>query len=199
MQKAFGLERIVEKGFCPFLLNDKEEINYVGRLPDEWYFGTDIMKSNDLARFQTWYNLNQGIIFDLKFYMVKYCANDVLILLLSVMKFRNQFKEITSIDPITRNFTLASIGLEIFRAKFLKPEQLAITPISGYSSRRSSIISNIWLSYREVQANITINREYRIGNYYADGFHVDSSTVYEFLGVCIMVVRDVFHYIEIIQ
>jgi len=132
MPKAFGLERLVEKGFCPFLLNNKEEIDYVGDLPDEKYFGTDIMKSNNLARFKNWHNSNQGMIFNLKHEMEKYRSNDVLILLLSVMEFRNQFKEITSLDPITRNFTLAPVGLEISRAKFFEPEQLAITPITGF-------------------------------------------------------------------
>jgi len=98
------------------------------------------------------------------------------------MKFRKQFKEITSFDPMTRNFTLASVGLEVFRAKFLKDKSLGITPIAGYSQRYSSMIGNIWLEWCEFKNNITITREYRIEKYFADGFDKQNSVVYEFFG-----------------
>ena len=78
--------------------------------------------------------------------LFEYYENDVNNLMLYVMKFRKLFREITSLYPITRAFTLASIGLEVFKTSYLKESALAITLISGYSSiKNHSTTGNIWL------------------------------------------------------
>ncbi|MDI9312001.1 MAG: DNA polymerase [Limnohabitans sp.] len=182
LPKSFGFEHFVQKGYCPFLLNNKEEIDYVGPIPEMKYFNKDFMKSKDLVAFEQWYIDQIGCIYNLKKEMIKYCKNDVLILLLSILKFREQFKNVTTIDPLTRNFTLASIGLETFRSLFLKPNQLAITPLAGYSQRNSSIIGNIWIDWCSKIQNRDITKEYRVGRFFADGFYEQTQSVYEFFG-----------------
>src|SRR5260370_13509196 len=84
-------------------------------------------------------------IYDFKGELTKYCANDVKILTLAIMEFRKLFSNVTEIDPITRNFTLASVGLEYFRAKQLNENQIGITPINGYiNGRHKSKCGNVW-------------------------------------------------------
>ncbi len=52
---------------------------------------------------------------------------------------------VTEIDPITRCFTLASMGLEIFKAKLLPPKTIGVTPIRGYKKQ-----GKFWsLKYKE--------------------------------------------------
>jgi hypothetical protein len=102
----------------------------------------------------------------------KYCKNDVIILLQSVMSFRQLFKDKTGLDPLSRAFTLASVGMEYFRANILKDKTIGVTPIEGYvSKRKASPTATAWLDYYEFEVyRRRIKREYKIGPYFADGF-----------------------------
>ena len=68
--------------------------------------------------------------------MDKYCENDVKILLQSLMKFRQLFKQKTKIDPLKRCYTLASVALEYFKANYLEENKIGVTPIEGYGFLR---------------------------------------------------------------
>ena len=94
------------------------------------------MKPNAAKSVEQWHaeKVAKSDTFNFKKELVAYCSTDVDILIKSIMIFRNQFKATSGIDPLTRCFTLASIGLEVFRAKLLPPKLLAITPIQGYSN-----------------------------------------------------------------
>ncbi|MDI9312736.1 MAG: DNA polymerase [Limnohabitans sp.] len=182
LPKSFGFENIVIKGYFPFYLNKDESLSYNGSFPDKSLFGIDTMTTSKLKDFNNWYEMNRSKMYDLKSDALKYCKNDVLILMLSIIKFREQFKNITEIDPLTRNFTLASIGLEVFRTNFLKEYTIGITPIAGYSQRNGSIHCDIWLDYNEMCIKDEIIREYRVGRYYADGYNKKHNTIYEYFG-----------------
>lgn len=86
------------------------------------------------------------------------------------MKFRELFKEVTGLDPLTRTFTLAWIGLEFFCAKILKQYTIGVTPIKGYTNqRKQSNSAKAWLDIKQQQYRHTIVREYRYGPYFIDG------------------------------
>ncbi|KAI1293791.1 hypothetical protein HDE_06230 [Halotydeus destructor] len=64
----------------------------------------------------------------------------------------------------------------------LKKEEIGITPIAGYSARKSSMNGRAWLDGEETRLGRRVEREVALGNYYADGFDRQTNTVYEFWG-----------------
>jgi hypothetical protein len=90
---------------------------------------------------------------------------------------------VTGIDPITRAFTLAAVGLEYFRAKVLQENTIGITPLDNYiAGRHKSIKGNIWLDWLQKELGKKIVREQRISPYCADGYIPDERRAFEFLG-----------------
>jgi len=181
LPKAFDLED-AEKGHFPHHINTPEYQDLeclIGDIPIEM-FGKNTMKKYSAAKLQQWYDemKEKEETFNLERDLEKYCANDVLILLQSIMSFRQLFKDQTGLDPLSRAFTLASVGLEYFRSNILEERTIGITPIEGYvSQRKSSISATAWLDYQEfVVFKKKVIREYRIGPYFADGFINESYT-----------------------
>ena len=189
LPKAFGFENIVKKGYFPHLFHTQNQIDYNGPLPSRESFGTEFMKSKQLRDFEEWYTIeNERLIrdnltYNLKNELIKYCENDVLILLNCIQVFRKIYREVTDIDPITRCFTLASMGLEIFKAKILPDSQIGVTPIKGYGARGcTSHIANSWLDYQSKLIDCEMLREINIDSYVVDGFAKEINTVYEYNG-----------------
>ena len=84
--------------------------------------------------------------------IIAYCSSDVTILLAAIQKFRCLFKDQTGIDPTTRNFTLASVAFEDYRASHMEEKKIGITPLEGYiNTRKASAESNAWLDYCDQQ------------------------------------------------
>ncbi len=167
------------------------------------YFGVKYMKPKTANDCRTWHQslITSNYRYNFKNELIKYCANDVKILTISIMKFRGLFRSVTGIDPITRAFTLAFVGLEYFRAKVLKENTIGITPIEGYiDGRHKSMKGNIWLDWLQKELNKPIVREQRIGPFYADGYIHEERQVFEFLGCyyhgceeCFTTDRDIPH------
>ncbi len=175
LPKAFDLEDS-EKGHFPHYLNvpEYQELQcLISDIPID-NFGIRTMKKDSASKLQQWYNemSEKGESFDMERDIEKYCRNDVKILLQSIMSFRKLFKDNTGLDPLSRAFTLASVGLEYFRANILEEKTIGITPIEGYvSKRKGSPTATAWLDYQEFEIFKTkITREYHIGPYFADGF-----------------------------
>jgi len=185
LPKALGLDIDVRKGEFPHLFNIPENYKYQGNIPDIKYFSTDYMTPERKEKFEKWY-IEQFDRNDWNFMeeLINYCKNDVNILKLCIMKFRTVFKEISGIDPITRSFTLAAIGAEVFSSQHLGLKELANTPANGkYNNKKyQSRIGNAWLDLQQFKQNITLIREYRIGKYWVDGYDKENNTVYEFFG-----------------
>ena len=157
---------------------------YKGPLPPIECYPINSMSDDEYEEFSKNYQRKQesGFIFNFRQEIIKYCRNDVEILVHAIHKFRKLFISVTQLDPTTRNFTLASIGHEVFRAHHLKFNSIGITPINGYIKTSGvSMIASSWLDYMEKTMKRKILREQRIGNYFADGFDQQRS-VYEFLG-----------------
>ena len=187
LPKAFGFEHLVKKGHFPHLFHTSETMNYIGALPDKKYFNIKYLKNDALTDLNSWYtnkvNELHGKNWDLKQDMIEYCKNDVLILLKCVQSFRKIYKDATDLDPITRCFTLASMGLEMFRAKILPTHTIGVTPIRGYSNRGTfSTAGNIWLDYMQKENNTKIEREVPIDRYVVDGYDSRTKTIYEYNG-----------------
>ena len=118
LPKAFGFEDMVTKGHFSHNFHTSENIDYEGELPDLHYFGTDYMKPTQIKELKRWHREERNRLaahnlkYNLKNELIKYCENDVLILLNCVEMFRKIYKTVTGIDPITRCFTLDSMGLD---------------------------------------------------------------------------------------
>ena len=171
LPKMFGIDE-ESKGFFPHYLNTDENQDMQCLIKDitKDKFGYNQMSSKRAKDFDMWYNNNPDTVFILKEFMITYCKSDVSILMKAVQNFRELFKETTDIDPLTRTFTLASIGLEFFRAKILEENSIGITPINGYKTGRTqSYAAKAWLDQMEEEYGEEIKREYRMGPYFLDG------------------------------
>jgi hypothetical protein len=87
LPKAFGFYNIVKKVFFPHGFHNKENFDYSGPIPEPKYLGTEFMKKNNLKRLIPGMKKRKNLasnntIYNLKEELIKYCENDVLILLL---------------------------------------------------------------------------------------------------------------------
>ena len=182
LNKMFDIPE-AEKGFFPHYFNIPENQNKVipfSQLTKEHY-GYEQMSTKRAKEFDNWFQTKQNSMFDFQKELRKYCVNDVEILIQAIIRFRKLFIEKTSLDPLTRNFTLASIGLEYFRAQVLEEGRVGITPINGYNyNKNDSMAGRAWIDFKQKQYNKKIIREYRIGRYTADGAIVEGSKVIAF-------------------
>ena len=182
LPSTFGFENLVEKGDFPHILND---VNYKGQLPPIETYGTKFMMPKSAAEIEVWHSKNKNKDFDFQRDIKEYCSKDVQVLMLAIMTFKNLFVNITSLNPFTRNFTLASAGFESIRSTFLTDNFMHKTPSNPpeyFHNKRSSKIANIWLDYIDSTKKTKLIREYRIGPFYVDGADPSRKIAYEFSG-----------------
>ena len=99
------------------------------------------------------------------------------------MIFRDNWLKTTGLDCFTRSITLAMATMEAFKANYLKQNQIAIIPLQGYQPlRKASYLGQSWLDFIEKKRGIEIKREFKLRNYYADGFIERTKEVFEFYG-----------------
>lgn len=155
---TFGLNS--GKGMFPYLMNNPDNQAYEGPWPDKSLFAPEDLRGKDVDTFEQWYREQAGKIFNLKDELIKYCQQDVLILMKGVQAFQKLLLNITGIDPFTRNITLSSFVMSVFRAHYLPQMTLGIQPVIGYEPKRQqSHIATIWLYYLEHSEHIVIQRE----------------------------------------
>ena len=190
LPNSFGFGDHVVKGFFPHLFNKEENYEYNDVIPDIDYFGIKYMKPKKAKDCEDWHKEERAkhrsdstYKYNFKNELIKYCKNDVKILTMSIMKFRELFMKETELDPITRAFTLASVGLEYFQSKVLEENTIGITPVDSYVKRRNnSKKANIWLDWQQKCLNKTIKREHQYGQFWADGYIKEDKHVFEFFG-----------------
>ena len=128
-----------------------------GLPPKSFYYYSTFLKKKREA-FDEWYQEHKNEMFDLSSKLIEYCTNDVDILYESLMKYREIFLELTKVcvtkkkpdgtpeldengnaikefrgDEIFLHCsTIASTCIRMFRIKFLRDEQIPITPEGGY-------------------------------------------------------------------
>ncbi len=109
------------KGHFPHLFNAKCNENYVGPMPDVDCYGYKHMKPKQAEAFMKWYQsrLQDDNHFNFKQELIDYCINDVTILRLACLKFRDLVEELTGVDPYYKCLTLASLAMRIYRTLFI--------------------------------------------------------------------------------
>ena len=191
LPKSFNFEKEALKGFFPHKFNLEKNWHYIGKIPDKEMFDPDFMSESNAKYFEKWHaecvkqqNGPGGSLinpWEFSIELKKYCSNDVKILTIAVMEFRALFKSVTDLDPITRNFTLASVAMEHFRSKVLEENQIGITPVKGYINlRNKSKEANIWIDWLENNRSLSFQREIKIGPYYVNAIDQNTNTIYEF-------------------
>ena len=183
---SFEFSHIVKKGFAPHKMNTHENFEAGdSRFPNQDLFEPERMSKKKRKEFLTWYasESQKGVLYNLKQELIDYCRNDVLVLQQALQIFRKELKDITGIDPLTRNFTLAMIAMETFRGIVLKPNTIGRTPIKPYGvARTRSIKEAAWLDMVEHNSGTKITRDGHMGRYYPDGIDLSNRKVYEFHG-----------------
>jgi len=150
LPKAYGLSNI-EKGTFPHFFNRPENVNYVGPLPPLEFYSPDTMAEKERESFIAWYNEEsaKNTVFDFDAEIVKYCKQDVEILRLACLKFREGFMKF-GVDPFLECTTIASTCMRVFKKKFLKEKQIGIIPPGGYRMANNHSVKAIqWLFWME--------------------------------------------------
>ena len=173
--KMFDIENI-KKGEFPHLFNTytNQEKKYVGKYPDIKYYNADSMSPERRQKFLEWYNaLPKDSTFDFQKEMEAYCNDDVNLLRIGTLKFRNIIKARTSktrtveLDGLTtdeqfdyidifQNITVAGLAMNIFRTNFLE----------------ETLVANVQQIDGSIDKNIFITR--KNGQYFRDGLEVDA-------------------------
>ena len=195
---TFGLDlSTYSKGDFPFKFNTFENQNYVGRMPGLEFYSIDT-KSDEKKRneFIAWHEklVKENYIFDFQKEMYKYCSQDVTILRLCCVQFRNTFLCETGVDPFCY-CTIAASVMAVYRSKYLKENTIGIVPKNLYrnSNKPYSKSSIEWLEFIAAQTNSKILHACNGGEkmivdeelgktYYVDGFCEETGVVYEFFG-----------------
>jgi hypothetical protein len=149
LPEAFGLAS--SKSWYPHYFNTKENLDYVGEMPD-LYYGVDQMGESERKDFLAWYEDQKSsrTVFDNRRVLEQYYQDDVTVLRQACQAFRREFKETGNIDIIQESITIASACNKVFRKWFLQPDTIRLIPTGGYSGNvKYSKKTLMWLVYKE--------------------------------------------------
>nr|XP_054606501.1 uncharacterized protein LOC129166910 [Nothobranchius furzeri] len=180
------------KGYFPHRFSSLEHLNYKGPYPDVSHYGFEQMSPEHKKIFLEWYtDVSKQQLFDFRKEAVFYCRNDVEILRKACGIFKEEFFNETGIDPL-KSVTIASACMRVFRSKFLKPDTLAIPCPLGYRPQQKPFSSSsiVWLEWVSRSQNVDIQHaltplgEYKVGDFYLDGYAVISGVEqgFEYMG-----------------
>ena len=191
LPEMFGFSEL-KKGYFPHLFNKRENQSLIlDTLPDIQYYNPDGMKPEDRQTFLEWYDEHKDDGFNVQSELLGYCRSDVDILRRCSLKFRDDFMDVTNIDPFSQCITIASACNLVFRTNFLKAETIALIPHHGYNpEQKQSRKALQWLKYISYTEGLDIQHarnggEKCIGSYLLDGYHETKSgekVVFEFHG-----------------
>ena len=185
MPSAFGLTEL-KKGYFPHFFNTEQNQNYVGPYPPASFYNPDDMTTAGRTAFYTWYQQQQGKIFNFQEEFLAYSVSDVDILQRCCAQFRTTIKTLVQVDPFQEAITFASTANLAYRRSFMPPQTIAIIPNLGYDpARQFSLKACRWLAWvgRDKRIRHALNGgEIKIGPYTVDGFEEETRTVYEFYG-----------------
>jgi hypothetical protein len=121
--------------------------------------------------------------------IVSYCSNDVTVLRLCAMKFREQFISATKIDPFTK-VTISAACRAYFTTYLMRENTIAMISANGFNpNRKTSLEATEWFEYLNNRgADIEHGRngsERKVGNFFIDGVNAETGTFYEYNG-CVM-------------
>ena len=163
--KSFNLSE-GEKGFFPHLLHTEDQRDYEGSFPAKKYFDPDGMVPKDRPKFEVWYQKEQErysagkLLYNLQEEMLRYCKQDVAILLKGAEKFRQIIFETSQLDVFLAAPTISSACNKIFRSSFMEEDSIAIISQHGLQPKKQQSKEALyWLAYMEQREGISIERE----------------------------------------
>lgn len=187
--KAFNIP--TTKGYFPHFFSKPETFDYIGELPPESMYGTN-MKPSQYKEFKKWYDVEKEkkVNFNFRAAIAFYCRQDVLLLQQGCWVFRNLILEQTNDEcDAFQYLTLPGLCNAVYKKQFMPLNSIAAVPPNGYVDTQAfSSRSLEWLTYIEdvvpaikhIGNNIT--GEVKIANMRVDGFDESTKTVYEFYG-----------------
>ncbi|XP_055336280.1 uncharacterized protein LOC129586839 [Paramacrobiotus metropolitanus] len=188
---TFGIED-ASKGLFPHRFNRPENWDQVTEFPSMMEYGHQFMSKKDREAFEQWYKdeiAAKHNTFDFRKEFVDYCSNDVTVLRKCCLQFRNLFLGISNgICPFSSTLTIAGLCGLYWRSNILKANQIGLIPPQGYHSNRNQSVKALkWLQWMELEENCQIQTrasgaEFKIGQYFVDGYSAATNTVFEFHG-----------------
>ena len=103
---AFGLT--ASKSRYPRLFNIKENLDYVGPIPDVSYYSANEMGKSERAEFLASYEDQKDRVFDNLLVLETYCQDEVTVLRQACQVFRREFAQNGNIDVFQESITIAS-------------------------------------------------------------------------------------------
>ena len=164
-------------------------------MPDIEFYSPDTKSEKARSKLIKWHEelTKTNYVFDFQKEMHTYCSQDVTILRLCCVQFRDTFLAETNVDPFCY-CTIAAAVMAVYRSKYLKEKTIGIVPKNMYSGVKKpySKSSIEWLEFIADQKNLTIRHacngnEKAIADvngktYYVDGFCEETNTVFEIYG-----------------
>ncbi|XP_055339248.1 uncharacterized protein LOC129588868 isoform X2 [Paramacrobiotus metropolitanus] len=180
------------KGLFPHRFNRPENWDQVTEFPSMEEYGYRFMNKKDRESFKIWYEDEVAAkenTFDFRKEFVSYCSNDVTVLRKCCLQFRSLFLGISNgICPFSSSITIAGLCGLYWRTNILKANQIGLIPPQGYHSNRNQSAKALkWLQWMELEENCPIQTrasgaEFKIGQYFVDGYSASTGKVFEFHG-----------------
>ena len=118
----------------PHYFNSKENLDYVGPIPDVSYYGVNKMSESERKEFLAGYERRKAVVFDNRRVLETYRQDDVTVLRQACRVFRREFLQISNIDVSLEAITIAALCNKVLRKRFLKPNTIGLNPKGGYTA-----------------------------------------------------------------
>jgi hypothetical protein len=133
LPQAFDLS--ATKSWYPHFFNTKENVDYVGPIPDISYYGAEAMSDAERNEFLEWYETQKTEIFNNRRVLDEYCQADATVLRQACQVFRREFIQIGQVEVFLEFMTIASACNKVLQRLFLKPNTIDLIPKGGYSGK----------------------------------------------------------------
>ncbi|CAO4377092.1 unnamed protein product [Caenorhabditis nigoni] len=205
LPKAFNLNT-ESKGYFPYMFNHPD--NYGRRLPGLphiKYYEPHFMSVKGRVEFEEWYEENKNTPFDFNEEIVKYCKNDVQILVEAVVKYIQLCQEkMAGWNPFIQASTLASYVMHVMKHEHIKDDVIGYIPENGYGGRNNSRFALkylLWLESKGLKLQHKLRAEGEFlavcengKEYHVDGYNPETREIYEIHGClwhgCVKCYRD---------
>lgn len=187
---TFDIQEV--KGFFPHLFNRPKNYDYEGSIPDKSFFEPNSFKTqSELDNFLSWYDSQANVHWKFMTELEKYCHADVDILSKGFLKFHDFILSkfnVQIFSPLRNSnvFTLASLSMFIFRARFYKTPPLMLNIPHMRRTKQYSMSSVRYFqslpNHHDLYHVGNFNGEIKIGPFHVDAFCPKTKTVYEYLG-----------------
>jgi hypothetical protein len=124
LPQAFGLS--ATKSWNPHFFNTKDNMDYVGPIPDISYYGADAMSDSGRSEFLQWYETQKPEIFNDRRVFEEYCQADVTVLRKACQVFRREFMQIGQVEGFLESVTIASacntVAMSVLKTRYYRAD-----------------------------------------------------------------------------